>query len=103
MSNLRWFSKKSDQTASPEREKRRGEATAMSEHEWAERHEEAIRMLERYIKPNTDGTLRLEIKNGESIGIDPVTFADLKRSLDETNRKIKRGEINPEEVLNNMR
>jgi hypothetical protein len=71
----------------------------MSSHEWAERYEAAIVRFEGHLKNTDDGTLRLDAKDGKSIGIDdPVIFADLKRSLDETNRKIRRGELKLDQI-----
>jgi hypothetical protein len=71
----------------------------MSDHEWAGRYEDAMRLFERHLKRAADGTLHLDVEDGKSIGVDdPVVFADLKRSLEETNRQILRGEINPERV-----
>jgi len=71
----------------------------MSEHEWAERYEIAIRQFQNHLTRADDGTFRLDVEDGRSIGVDdPVVFADLKRSLDETNKKIRRGEIDPRQV-----
>ncbi len=65
-----------------------------------ERYEYAIRQLERHIRFSpADGTLSLDVSNARDAGIeDPVVFADLKRSLDETNKKIKNGELRIDEV-----
>lgn len=70
----------------------------MSRHEMAERYEAAIRQLREYIRRNEDGTLRLDIDDAQSLGIDPVVFADLKRSLEETNRLIRNGVMRGEDV-----
>ena len=71
----------------------------MSSHEWSEQYEAAIVRFESRLRPTDDGTLRLDAEDGESIGIDdPVIFADLKRSLEETNRKIRRGELKLDQI-----
>ncbi|HWX40458.1 MAG TPA: hypothetical protein VN345_04840 [Blastocatellia bacterium] len=72
----------------------------MSEHESAEeRYEAAIRRFQGHLKRAEDGTFRLDVEDdGKSIGVDPIVFADLKRSLEETNRKIRSGEIDPKQV-----
>ncbi len=58
-------------------------------HPQASLYEEAMERLERHIHTAPDGTLHLDIADGRDAGIqDPVIFADLKRSLDETNRLI---------------
>jgi exonuclease VII small subunit len=75
----------------------------MSEQERSERYEAAMSQLEKYIKRAQDGTFRLEIEDGKSIGVDPVVFEDLKRSLEETNRKIRQGELSPEQVTDHVR
>jgi exonuclease VII small subunit len=69
-------------------------------HEYAEQYEHAIRELEQYITRAEDGTfaLRLSIRNAKRLGIDPAVYSSLKRSLQETNRKIKLHEIDPSEV-----
>lgn len=71
----------------------------MSEKELAARYESAIRRLQPYIKTAHDGSLKLTIKNGAELDIDPVTFADLKRSLKRANQMIKNHEIDREEVM----
>ena len=70
----------------------------MSDHERAELYEAAMSFLEPYIKRAEDGTFILNISDGRAVGIDPVVFADLKRSLDETNRRIRVGEIKASDV-----
>lgn len=73
----------------------------MSEHVWAERYRAAILLFEKHVHRRDDGTFALDAKDGKSIGIDnPVIFADLKRSLDETNRKIIRKELDPNQITN---
>ena len=70
----------------------------MSDRSLAEQYESAISQLESHIHRAADGTLRLDIQTGASLGIDPVIFADLQRSLEETNQKIRRGELKAEDV-----
>ncbi len=66
----------------------------MSGHEWAAQYESAMLTFQRHIYRTDKGTFGLDADDGKSIGInDPVIFADLKRSLNETNRKIERGEL----------
>jgi hypothetical protein len=69
-------------------------------HERTELYEVAIRRFQEHLTRTDDGTFRLNIDDGRSIGIDPIVFADLKRSLDETNAMIRRGEIDPKQVEN---
>jgi hypothetical protein len=77
----------------------------MSDHDLADRYETAIGRLQRYIQPTAEGTLRLNITNDDlrRLEIDPKVFDNLKRSLEETNKKIKRGEISIEQVSESMR
>jgi hypothetical protein len=70
----------------------------MNGHEWAERYEIAIRRFQEHLTRAEDGTFRLDVEDGNSIGVDPIVFADLKRSLEETNIKIRRGEFDPNNV-----
>jgi hypothetical protein len=70
----------------------------MSEHAQAERYEQAIRKLQEHIRRADDGTFQLDIEDGSSIGIEPVVFADLQRSLEETNKKIRNGELRRDEI-----
>jgi hypothetical protein len=68
----------------------------MSEHEWAEGYEIAMQRFEANLRQNPDGTFDLKVDDPRLIGVDNlVIFADLKRSLDETNRQIKLGNIDP--------
>jgi hypothetical protein len=62
-----------------------------------ETYESAIQHLNQYVKKLPDGTLEIAIDN-EKLGMDPVIFADLKRSLEETNRKIKSGELSVDQI-----
>jgi hypothetical protein len=74
-------------------------ATVRAEgHGWAEAYEAAISQFGQHVRPAHDGTLQLDLKPGDNTGIDPVFFADLSRSLAETNRKILRGEISRDQV-----
>ena len=71
----------------------------MSEHERSDRYEDAIRRLQEHLVRNPeDRTFRLTIEDGGSIGIDPVIFAELKRSLEEMNKLIRSKAVDPEEV-----
>lgn len=70
----------------------------MSDQELAERYEAAIRRFQDHLKRNDDGTFRIDADNARSIGIEPVLFSDLMRSLDETNRMIRSGEIDPKKI-----
>lgn len=70
----------------------------MAGHEWAEQYEVAIQRFQERLRRAEDGTFHLEAEDGKSIGVDPVVFADLKRSLEETNDKIRRREIDPKDV-----
>jgi hypothetical protein len=63
-------------------------------------YETAIIAFERHVRRTDEGYFRLDVEDGREIGIaDPVIFADLKRSLDETNRKIKLGQIDPSAIM----
>lgn len=72
----------------------------MNEHKLAEKYEIAIRRFQEHVKgPAEDGTFQLVAEDGRSIGIDdPIIFAQLKESLEETNRKIRRDEIDPKQI-----
>jgi len=70
----------------------------MSERERAEAYETAIKRFQEHLRRAEDGTFRLEVPDGGSIGVDPIVFADLRRSLEETNEKIRRKEIDPKDV-----
>ena len=63
-----------------------------------ERNEVAIMRFQQHVKRAQDGTFRLQVKDAQTIGIDPELFAALKSSLEETNRKIRAGELNPNQV-----
>lgn len=70
----------------------------MNGHEHAQRYETAIKRFQEHLARAGDGTFRLEVDDAASIGVDPIIFADLKRSLDETNEKIRRKEIDPARI-----
>ena len=55
-------------------------------------YEAAMRTLQQHIRQEPDGTFTLTVAKAEDIGIDPILFADLKRSMDETNRHIQAGD-----------
>ena len=64
----------------------------------------AMLKLKPYIQSVDEGKYRvflLAIESGDRLEIDPVVFSDIKRSLDQTNNLIRRGEINGEEALKN--
>lgn len=61
--------------------------------------EKAIQQLERHVHRAPDGTFELKVNDAQSAGVDPVLFDELKRSLDETNRRVKSGELRPGDVL----
>jgi hypothetical protein len=71
----------------------------MSEHRRADHYETAIMRFQQHIKRAEDGTFRLDVEDGNRIGVEPGLFAQLKQSLEETNRKIKEGELNPNQVF----
>jgi hypothetical protein len=63
-----------------------------------ERNEAAILRFQRYVKRAEDGTFRLEVEDAQTVGIESELFTVLKSSLEETNRKIRAGELNPNQV-----
>jgi hypothetical protein len=68
-------------------------------HEWAQQYETAMRLFRTRLSRADDGTIRLNAEDYKSIGLDdPTVFAQLKEALEETNRKIRRGEIDPKQV-----
>jgi hypothetical protein len=69
-----------------------------SDYERGERYAAAVRVLQTYIRRTEDGIFHLNVPTGESIGLDPVVFADLKASLEETNRKILNHELDPKSI-----
>ena len=60
-------------------------------------YEHAIMRMDRYIQKAPDGTLEITFDNAKA-ELDPVVFADLKRSLEETNKKIRAGEISINDI-----
>jgi hypothetical protein len=62
------------------------------------KHEPAIRAMEKRLRRNTDGTITLDAKDAAELAVDPGAFANLQLSLEETNRKIKAGELQPDQV-----
>ena len=63
-------------------------------------YEVAMMAFQRHLHSTAEGFLRLDVEDGREIGItDPIIFADLKRSLDETNRKIELGQIDPQSIV----
>jgi len=60
-------------------------------------YENAIRRLDQYIEKAPDGTLTLAIDRAKA-ELDPAVFADLTRSLEETNRKIRAGEFTANDI-----
>ena len=63
-----------------------------------DKHERAIRAMEKRVKKNQDGTLVLDAKDASELGVDPDTFKNLQQSLEETNKKIKSGEIRADQI-----
>jgi hypothetical protein len=61
-------------------------------------HEPAIREMEKRLSRNPDGTFTLNARDAVELGVDPGAFANLKLSLEETNKKIKAGELSPDQV-----
>lgn len=74
---------------------------AIDRHEWGQRYKDAMSVFSKFVQPNDDGTFRLEVSDGKSAGIDPIIFADLKRSLEVTNEKILNHEIGAQDVRKN--
>jgi hypothetical protein len=62
-----------------------------------ELYESAITRLDQYIEKAPDGTLTLTIERAKA-ELDPVVFADLIRSLEETNRRIRAGELTANDI-----
>lgn len=66
-----------------------------------DRHEPAIRAIERRLRKSPDGTLQLDVRDASELGVDPGAFANLIHSLDETNRKIQAGELTADQISTN--
>jgi hypothetical protein len=62
-------------------------------------YETALMRFQKHVNRLKDGTLRLDVEDGKSIGIDPDLFEKFKLSLEVTNEKIRKGEIDPQQVL----
>jgi hypothetical protein len=60
-------------------------------------YENAIMRVDQYIRRADDGTLELRTDSAKA-ELDPVVFADLARSVEETNRKIKAGELSVNDI-----
>lgn len=69
----------------------------MSEREH-ELYEAQLHRLEGHVHRAEDGTFYLDVDDGKRIDVDPVFFADFKRSVDETNQLIKRGVLKAADV-----
>lgn len=61
-------------------------------------HEPAIRAMEKRLQRNPDGTLSLNAKTAQELGVDATAFDNLQRSLEETNKKIQSGQIKPDQI-----
>ena len=71
---------------------------AQESEQW-ERYETALMRFQQHVKRSEDGTLRLGAADGKSIGVDPHLIKQFKQSLEVTNAKIRKGEIDPNKVL----
>lgn len=73
--------------------------TPAEEREDWDRYETALMRFQAHLTRAEDGTFQLNAKDGESIGVnDPVLFDEMKRSLQETNRMIREGQLDPKQV-----
>ncbi len=54
--------------------------------------------FQRHVKRAEDGTFQLQVEDAQTIGIHPELFTALKSSLQETNRMIRAGELDPNQV-----
>ena len=61
-------------------------------------HEPAIRAMEKRLRRNPDGTISLDATDAAELGVDPGAFANLQLSLQETNQKLKSGQLRPDQV-----
>jgi hypothetical protein len=62
-------------------------------------YETAMRRFQAHVTRAEDGTFVLHAEDGKSIGVnDPSLFEEMKRSLEETNRMIRQGELDPKQV-----
>lgn len=64
---------------------------------WGEQYEDAIKRLQPHIHREANGKFRMD-DGADSLGLDPVVLADLRRSMEHTNELIARGEIDPASV-----
>jgi hypothetical protein len=64
-----------------------------------QKYETALMQFQAHVKPAGDGTFRLDVADGKSIGVDPDLFEKFKRALEVTNEKIRKREIDPKEIL----
>ena len=69
----------------------------MAAGDYRDTYESAIQHLNQYVSKAPDGTFVITIDD-EKLAMDPVILADLKRSLEETNRKIKSGELSVDQI-----
>lgn len=61
-------------------------------------YHDAIQLLKPYVRKGADNHFYYA-EGADALGIDPIVFNDLKRSMDETNRMIDSGEIDHNEVV----
>ena len=54
--------------------------------------------FQQHVKRTEDGTFRLDVEDGKSIGVDEALFTDLKSSLEVTNRMIRQDELDTNQV-----
>ncbi len=64
-----------------------------------ELYEKAMKQLEPHIVVQPDGTFKVQ---HDGLGIDPIVFSDLVRSVEITNELIRRGEINSDDIVNKV-
>lgn len=60
-------------------------------------YHDAIELLKPYVRKDAHDHFYYA-EGADALGIDPIVFNDLKRSQDETNRMIDRGEIDPKDI-----
>jgi hypothetical protein len=73
-------------------------STPAQEGEDWQRYETALMRFQQHVKRTEDGTFRLDVEDGKSIGVDEALFTDLKSSLEVTNGMIRRGELDTNQV-----
>jgi len=59
--------------------------------------EKAIRQVEKHLRKQ-NGRLELDVNDAKQAGVDPTLFQVLKESLDETNKRVKAGELRVDAV-----